>query len=172
VTATSATETEDRKAFDDRVNNQLSGYQGIMCAGAAMLWPIFHSVNRYIMVKKGIFAVTLMLPICCIVYNLWNFVESSLYNLIAARAMYICFFTLNFAVNRAIWYAVPENVKGMACLVVNNMLPCVAQGLGAFGALGLQRAGVAADSPLLTLSMIGGSFVWMAALHFKAKKGY
>jgi hypothetical protein len=32
---------EDRKAFDDRVNNQLSGYQGIMCAGAAMLWPIF-----------------------------------------------------------------------------------------------------------------------------------
>jgi hypothetical protein len=86
--------------------------------------------------------------------------------------MYICFFTLNFAVNRAIWYAVPENVKGMACLVVNDMLPCVAQGLGAFGALGLQRAGVAADSPLLTLSMIGGSFVWMAALHFKAKKGY
>jgi hypothetical protein len=63
VTATSATETEDRKAFDDRVNNQLSGYQGIMCAGAAMLWPIFQSVNRYIMVKKGIFAVTLMLPI-------------------------------------------------------------------------------------------------------------
>jgi hypothetical protein len=86
--------------------------------------------------------------------------------------MYICFFTLNFAVNRVIWYAVPENVKGMACLVINDMLPCVAQGLGAFDALGLQRAGVAADSPLLTLSMIGGSFVWMAALHFKAKKGY
>jgi hypothetical protein len=124
------------------------------------------------MVKKGIFAVTLMLPICCVVYNLWNFFYSTLNHLIAARALYICFFTLNFAVNRVMWYAVPEDVKGMAYLVVNDMLPSVAQGLGAFGTLALQQAGIGAKSPILTFSMIGGSFVWMAALHYKAKKGY
>ena len=143
-----------------------------MRAGAALLQPLFQRLNHIIMTKKGVFAVCLMLPVLCIIYNLWNYYYIDLSNLVISRAFYTCFFTLNFAVNRVMWYAVPEHVKGLSYAIVNDVLPAAAMGFGAFFTLGLQQAGVAANDGKLTMFMVLGSMVWIGSMHFRCRKGY
>lgn len=134
--------------------------------------PLWQKVNAIMMTKKGVFSVCLMLPVLCIIYNVWNFFFISLNNIIISRAFYQCFFTLNEAVNRVMWYAVPEHVKALSYAIVNDIVPAAAMGAGAFFTLGLQEAGVAANDGALTGFMVLGSVVWIIAMHFKCKKGY
>lgn len=158
--------------FFDRINNELSSYQGLMRGGFALLQPLCGQLNKMVMAKRGIFAVTLMLPAVCIVYNIWNAVYKSVLMVCLSRSLYTCFFTLNFAAGRIIWYAVPEDVKIIAYPIVVDLLPAASKGVGAILTLFLQLANVDAGNTQLTVLMIIGSMMWMIVIHIPLRKGY
>lgn len=113
-----------------------------------------------------------MLPVVCIMYNTWNAIYTSVMAVCFARSIYMCFFSLNFAVNRVMWYAVPDNIKVIAYPILTDMLPAYAKGAGAILTLILQTAGVDAGDLTLTVLMIFGAMFWLGVIHYKIRAGY
>ena len=65
-----------------------------------VMQPFCQILNRWVMARRGIFAVSMMLPFVCIFYNVWNATYNSVFNVCLARSLYVCFFALNFAAGR------------------------------------------------------------------------
>ena len=72
----------------------LAVYQGLMRMIAAMLQPLNVVVNTAVMNSKGIFGVTMMLPIYCIIYNIANAVSSDLWTVVFGRCDFLLIFTV------------------------------------------------------------------------------
>ena len=163
---------ESDAVFFERINAELTVYHGLMRMIAALMHPPNLGLDTYVKNSYGIFGVTMLLPIYCILYNIANSIFAGLWTVIFTRALYMSMFANNLASGRVLWYVVPEDIKSVAYPIVVGILPAAAKGVGALLTLFMQAAGLTAGSEVLALTVILGSGVWIFMIHTGLRAGY
>lgn len=158
--------------LDEIINQQIAEYTGLISAGSVVLNLPLQKVTSTIMQKYGIFACSLNLPIVMVGFAVMINTVTDLNTLLATRAVYMCFYLLNFGFTRVIWYAVPESIKSEAMALCMDFLPAAAKAAGAILTLVFIENGVAPSDLNLCTAAGVAAIVWGLILLFYIKKGY